>query len=156
MFSWLWCFSLGQKQVIYSGDGGLRISSLHLSYCCPLLAHLYIWFLPIDFLANHVGNADLWGGKCSGISRRNYPVTIGFNAQRPWKRLVGTSQGRMHLPVCRPGWFYPGIRRALACLQTLYFLLINLPRFIFYYASSTDFADRRRNEVGGGGLKKGK
>ena len=40
-----------------------------------------------------------------GISRRNYPVTIRFNAERPWKRLftpginhVGTSQGRMHLP----------------------------------------------------------
>ena len=48
--------------------------------------------------------------KCRGISRRNYPVTIIFNAERPWKRLftpginhVGTSQGRMHLPVCKPG-----------------------------------------------------
>ena len=62
----------------------------------------------------------------------------------------------MHLPVCRPGYFDPGIRRALACSQTLYFLLINLPRFIFYYARSTDFADRHRNGVGVGDWKKGK
>ena len=93
-------FFTWSNQVIW--NGGLRISSLHLSYCCPLSAHLYIWFLLIDFLANHVGNADLWGGKCRGISRRNYAVTIRFNAERPWKRLftpginhVGTSQGRM-------------------------------------------------------------
>ena len=34
------------------------------------------------------GNADLCGGKCRGISRRNYPFTIRFNAERPWKRIL--------------------------------------------------------------------
>ena len=64
--------------------------------------------------------------------------------------VVVTSQGRT------ADQWVDQTRRSLACSQTLYFLLIILPRFIFYYARSTDFGPPVQRASRGGGLKKGK